>query len=263
MRAKILSSFKIGFSALIKWLKRFPSRHEFKRRQKVTEFTSINAIDKWLAKWVEISYLTFSLPIRYNPSNQLYYVTPSTWRRAIWYMRAIILAFDCIYLILVSPNVTLESVGDKESSDFWVHTISRICGCFITWLLSISMESSVQLLNILSVTCRNWKGNYGRWGDKFHGPSELHLRRFLQVGAVFLPIQPAFPLLALYLQNRKSYRYWPAHAVPKEIYNSIVGVVGTGIYDIFLSQIITNPGFSIVVPVVYFVLMRFFTVKIM
>ncbi|CAL8146562.1 unnamed protein product [Orchesella dallaii] len=218
---------------------------KFKRifNAKETNSPHISPLDKWFAKLIHSGYLSRSLPIIFDYSKGVLQVTPIKWVKHIWYLRLLMLTVDNIYLLLISHKVSLELVGEQEFSDFWQHTVSRILGCAIFWLFALDLNSSVTLFNTLTITQRNWKVKFGRWGENFEGPLEKHLRRIAIFLTVFIPLQPLLPL-ALHFQNRTSYRYWPAHVLPTNVYNSIPGMAFAAGYDFFLSQLVTNLSYG-------------------
>ncbi|CAL8125449.1 unnamed protein product [Orchesella dallaii] len=219
--------------------------------------------EKWYVRFVELAYLTQCLPVRYHSSEGVLRVTKDRFVKLLWFLRIIGLTLDNIYLIIISSKVTLESVGEKEFVDFWIHTISRVLGCIITWSFILDVQATCQMFNTMLATRRTWHQKFGQWGDDFYGPLEVLLRRTIQFCAIFFSIQGIFPLL-MHLESRQSVRYWGSQVLPSWVYNSIPGIILAAANDFFLSHTtVNNAGYGITLIASFFVLMRFWTTNVM
>ncbi|CAL8148285.1 unnamed protein product [Orchesella dallaii] len=228
-------------------------------------FTSISLtpLEKWIAHHANSGYYTLCLPVRFDAKLGILHVTDNYFIRGIWLLRLVHLAVDNIYLLFIAHKVDLNLVGEKEFSDFWMHTISRILGCSISWLIALDVHSIVKSINAIIVTRRSWRKKFGIWAEEFEGPLEVLIRRTIQIGTLFVPCQSILPLI-LHFQARHSSRYWGAELLPRSLYDSPVGVVLAGVNDFMLSQSTINTSvFGLTVVTTFFVLIRFWTQSIM
>ncbi|CAL8068296.1 unnamed protein product [Orchesella dallaii] len=223
---------------------------------------SLTSVEKWLARFTNSGYYTLCLPVHFDFAKGLLQITNNTRIKLIWQFRLAWLVIDNLYLICVGHKVTLKTVGEKEFSDFWMHTISRIIGCAVSLLMALEVDATVEVINAMIATRRIWRKKFGVWSEEFTGPLELFLRRTIQLAAFFGSLQSIFPLV-MHIQGRHSARYWGSQLIPISLYDSPIGIVLAAANDFLLSQAaIINAVFGILVVVSFFVLMRFWTTSI-
>ncbi|CAL8148288.1 unnamed protein product [Orchesella dallaii] len=223
----------------------------------------LTPLEKWIAFLANSGYYTLCLPVRFDASRGILQMTENKLIKGICFFRLIYLALDNIYLICIAHKVTREPGDEKEFSDFWMHTGSRMVGCFVSWLVALDMKSTVETVNAMIETRRCWRRKFGIWSEEFQGPLELLIRRSYMIAILFVPFQSILPLI-LHFQARHSSRYWGAELLPRALYDSPPGIVLAGINDFVLSQATINTSvFGIAVVVSFMVHIRFWTVSIM
>ncbi|CAL8125447.1 unnamed protein product [Orchesella dallaii] len=218
--------------------------------------------EKAVGKLVNIANLSCTLPVKFSFSTGVIYVSKSKLKRCIWLLRLVWLTLDSVYLLIISPQVKLASVGEKEFLGFWTHTVSRLVACIISWAVAIDLQANTTLFNAIMTTRRMWKKKFGLWGEDFQGPQERSLRRVFQFCTIFFSIQAIFPI-NMHLNARQSARYWGSQLLSSEIYNSVPGMVLAAANEFLLAQVaITNCGYGTELIVSFFVIMRFYATSI-
>ncbi|CAL8118710.1 unnamed protein product [Orchesella dallaii] len=197
--------------------------------------------ENWFRILVRVGSFLNVIPIDYNRSTKLYYSTKSRFRRFIWNFLLVLAFADYICLHIAAKKIYLKDVGAQEYVDFYLHFFSRLTGYILTWSLAWRCKECVEGLNIMLANCKIWKARQNEFGEFFSGPIERSMKRTIKCTVIYVFLEP-FIGLSVHLENRNSKRYWISQLLLRSSYDTTLGMVFSGIVDLYLSMLMMIPS---------------------
>lgn len=113
-----------------------------------------------LIKYNRFPHIIGAFPPIYCKKTQKFIVPKTGFQLYIFPLVFFAVSVDILYLwIKVTPGVTSQTVTPQDFMNFYIHTVSRSCGCLLGWLFYFRMDDLMHFSNAMFSMEEYFEGN--------------------------------------------------------------------------------------------------------